>query len=213
MTMRKYLLSISISIFTLATHAQITKGTFVLGGNFAISSRNYSYGNIENTGHGFSFSPAIGIVTSENKVSGIYLNYWHNESSSSGGASSKGNSYGGGVFIRKYKSLGKAFYLFGESDLGVTEQKIENVNNAIKDITEVKGISISLNPGVSFAFSRRMHLELSMPNLLSLGYSEIRNTNIFQTASNEWLTNSFSLYANINPVKNLAVGFRFFFGK
>src|SRR3982751_2087954 len=114
MTMRKYILSISISIFTLATQAQITKGTFVLGGNLGINRRDYTYGNNENTGHGFSFSPAIGIATSENKVSGIYLNYWHNESNSSGDASSEGNTYGGGVFIRKYKSLGKAFYLFGE---------------------------------------------------------------------------------------------------
>jgi hypothetical protein len=210
---KKYLLAISIIIVAVSAQGQIAKGTFVLGGNFGISDHHSSFGNNKNTNHGFFISPVIGLTTKENKVSGIYLNYGQDKSNSTGDASSKQSTYGGGVFIRKYKPLGKAFYLFGESDLGVNYQKTESENGTTREVMKWKAVSISLNPGVSYAFSKSMQLEVSMPNILAISYSENESEYIFPTSSTGSTSHGVDLYANLNPARNFAVGFRFFFGK
>src|SRR5262245_29001873 len=127
--MKKYLLLLSIAtVFTLcATHAQIKKGATFLGGDIGGSTaKTKSADTTYSKQNGFYISPVFGKAIRENLILGFDLvtNIYNNENAASVGYDQKHRSYGGGVFLRKYKQLGSSgFSIFAQARLGVSFNK------------------------------------------------------------------------------------------
>lgn len=198
-----------ITLFGSTVQAQISKGKIVVGLNLSYYRQNYSSGNTETHSMGTTITPSIAFATRENRTSGFFLSYGHSTQT----PEQKANNYGAGVFTRRYKQLGSRFYLFGQATVGASYFKSTNSYSTVTNLAKLRSAAISVAPGLSFAFSKRMHLEVSTANLLSLSY----NFNTFETVaagtSNKSTSKGFGLYANLQPASNLAVGFRLLFGK
>ena len=81
-----------------------------------------SFNNVKNPdtvsakANNVTIQPAIGFAADTNTIVGISLLY-ATETNKYYTINPKRKSFGAGVFFRKYKPLGKNFYLFGESGL------------------------------------------------------------------------------------------------
>src|SRR6476469_1944242 len=119
----------SVCLFTLHSSAQITKGSVLLGGGISGSHNKSDNSPLVTNYSSFSFSPAVGLAIKENTVVGIRLSFYHSKSEQKGGSynnlqEQNGNSEG--LFYRRYLSLGKKFYLFGEGTAFYTHSSTKN---------------------------------------------------------------------------------------
>jgi hypothetical protein len=211
----KILLSFAILFFAaITTQGQITEGKYLLGGsagyisstNTVYSSKNQSlYTNLQ-----------FGKFIKDNAATGIIFSYGFSDLSSS----NKTNFYSAGIFYRKYKSLTKSFYFFGELD-GVysysknTQGIFQTGNNAERS-TSNSG-AVAFTPGISYSIFKKMQVELSMPSMVSVSYGSIK-TEILSPSSASISTskgNNFSANVNFNSslLNNFAIGFKFLLGK
>ena len=221
--MRKiYILTIAIACIGLVSNAQITKGSTFLGGSLSAYSDKSEFTpntNLENKSTNWNIRPQVGKAIAENKIAGIFLNFGKSkyiQSSAPANSSESINSfYGGGVFYRSYYPVSKRFFLFGDAALGISFGKDERSNNngTINYIyytgKSTEG-NFALTPGVSFAATKKLHLELAMNNLLYFSYQSSKVTEytspntVFRTTNRK----IFSANANANGFSNIAVGFR-----
>lgn len=172
--MRKIsLLSLAILLASAAS-AQISKGSTFIGGQLgAFKSKSESTGSISSSqeNKGFEISPAFGKAIKENLIFGIDLSYGSAKYSPGAGPVNESSSVGGGVFARKYFSLAKRFYFFGQVRTGYNHSETEQGNAPSKVITETNNINLGLYPGVSYALSTKFYIEAGFNNLALLGYS------------------------------------------
>ncbi len=212
--MGKLLLSFVLCFcFSLLANAQFNKGNVLLGGQLG-------YGTTKNTAEptpfqktgGGNFTIALGKALNENTVFGINFSYLpgsqSNDDPNSGYVNYKTYGYAAGVFYRKYKSLGKEFYLFGESGLNYQGSTFSD-----KDISGNKTLSGSSNggniyimPGIAYRISKKFFLEISVPNLFSASYNNSKTTTSGITTTQD----QFSIGANLssNTLSSLGIGFR-----
>jgi hypothetical protein len=223
--MKKVLLFAIIALLSSSIlKAQISQGSVLLGGGVNISNTKYENDNLpiadKTHDNNTSINPAIGIAIKDNLVFGIALNYGHSENTTNSSPMQirkiKYNAYGAGVFLRKYLPLGKNFYLFGQGDLNYTNNKqSDNYIPSSGFSATQKGwnSSLSFSPGISYALTKKFHLETSLSNLLALRYEQYR----FNTLSNGTQTSqerrSFGFNSNASPLSNFNIGFRFLFAK
>lgn len=131
--------------------------------------------------------------------------------------SQKTNQYGAGVFYRKYKSISKAFHLFGEANLNYShslrvQESLQNMSNSYE--TTTNGASLVLMPGLSYSLSNRVQIELLLPNLIGVGYNHERTE--YRDANPPNVEKSlFSVSTNLdgNLLSNFGIGFKFVLGK
>lgn len=212
----KIILSFVILFFTVVTaNAQIPEGKYLLGG-----SAGYSHSkNQQSTGSNYeslSTNIQFGKIIKENTAAGIILSYGNYNSSSI----NKTNLYSAGIFYRKYKSLAKDLYFFGELDGQYNYSRNTNGHFEIgydAQRSTSNGGSISFTPGISYSVCKRMQMELSMTNLASISYASTKT----QYASNSTSSistvkgNNFSANVNLtgNFLNNFGMGFKFLLGK
>lgn len=214
----KVLLSIAFIFFgTTVANAQINDGRYLLGGSISYTHQNdaqnsnyknsYFYSNIQ-----------FGKVLKDNTVAGIILSYGNGNSDNN--ISNKASKYGAGVFYRKYKSVAKGFYLFGEADALYsytknTQGNFQIGNNGTRYISNLG--SLSFTPGLSYSIFKRVQIELIMQDLVSLSYGVSKNeaTNIGSSTISSAKSNNFSASINVNSslVNNFGIGFKFLLGK
>lgn len=217
--MRKLLLAglfISASFFA---SAQISKGSTLLGGGV-----NYSNVKSDNSGinevkqSNTSIILSAGKAVKENTIVGGSLSYGtFNTKTNNNNPPSESSSYGAGIFMRKYRTLGKNFYLFGQGDLsygyGKTKQSQISSGTEIKNTSKGWNIIAGVTPGISYALSRKFQLELGFNNLVSVGYGSTK----FSTTSPGNTTNSkhssFNVSTNFGTTSSLTIGFRIFLAK
>lgn len=199
------------------SQAQIKKGSLFLGGDLSLSTINTKNADAENISkqNGFNISPVAGIAVKDNLIAGVSLNAGFSENKNPYQAPQKGNLFGAGVFARHYKNIGKSgFYVFVQNGLGATyeNQRYQKTTNVNSDSKNVKTFSASLSvyPGLSYAVSRKLHLETGFNNLLSLNYSNSKNAYWNAPATK---TNRFYLGTSLNNLSSLYVGFRVLIGK
>lgn len=216
--MKKTLLAIiAVSLFVCSANAQIKKGSIFLGGDINGSAQKTKSGDITtNKQNSINISPVFGKAIKENLVLGVNAgfgiydneysaNYWDENTS----------SYNAGIFVRKYKNLGSSgFYLFVQGGLGGTYYKRKFQDSFPANFDETKRVTIGVNayPGISYAVSKKLHLETAFNNLLSLNYnSEKRETGNPVTVSK---TKGFSVASSLNNATSyLHFGFRLLIGK
>ena len=111
--------------------------------------------------------------------------------------STTSTSYGAGIFARKYKPLGKGFYLFGESNLRFSYSRSREYFSINPTIEEYKNrnyaISIGLNPGLSYEVTKRLQLELIFQDLVSANYSWGKREGVGNAMFYNTKTNGFDL--------------------
>ena len=211
----KILLSFAFLVCAAITaHAQINKGRYLLGGSIGVSS-SVSHQSTEMKNEGLGTNIQFGKVIKDNTVAGIIG--WYNYNS---GPQYKSNQYSAGVFYRKYKSIAKDLYLFGEGDALYSYSKstvgdFQIGSSATRSISN--GGSLSFIPGISYSICKRMQMELVMQNLFSLSYGVTKNeaTNILTSTISSAKTDNFYAGINLNSalLSNFGIGFKFLLGK
>ncbi len=197
------------------SNAQIKKGALLVGGQLSVqnSSSSNSNNSFKSKYNGAGLTASIGKVVKDNQVFGGYAGFGSNTSEESNNstitAESKSTSYSAGIFYRHYTTLAKRFYFFGEVNAGfnVYKQTQKNTGSNNTTTTESNGINIGVTPGLSYQVYKKLQLELLVPSLASLGYSNSKST--FQ--NNTTKTSSFGFNTNLSGslFNNLGLGFRF----
>lgn len=211
--------------FSISTSAQFNKNDILLGGQLSYNhnSSYYSYTNaIPQTSDYKSSSGTItisaGKAINENTMFGLNLSYSPYTSSNYPSLNGdiilkyRNDGYSAGVFYRKYKGLGKEFFLFGEASAiygwSNTSGKDSNGKEYISGSSST--ILASLYPGIAYRVSKHFFLELSIPNLISIGYTKSNMSNqegnLSQLNKNDQFNVNTSLSSN--SLGSLGIGVR-----
>jgi hypothetical protein len=207
--MQKHFYLLAAGLFTVCiANAQIKKGDILLGGNV-----NFNTSNVKPAGSGsdltsFTIVPSIARAVKDDLVVGLNLAYTHSRSKYGSPTSiSTSDSYGLGVFVRKYKSLGANFALFAEGDLSgaylVNNGYLENGPKPPAN----KGYSINAGfyPGLAYFISRHVQVETGMQNLFYAQYGHTKTGD----GANEVKSNSFGLGTAFNKtLDNFVIGIK-----
>lgn len=147
--------------------AQIEKGSTLIGGNLSFTTTKS-----DTTGkmNGGSFNVKVGHAFSENVVWGVFGILGYSNIKTPGSTSySKGHTYGGGLFNRLYKPLGKDFYLYGETSLFYAHIAAPLDFSGARSTVDQTGLGFT--PGISYQLLDWAHLELSLPSIVTAGYT------------------------------------------
>jgi len=193
--------------------AQIKKGALFLGGQLSFKSSSIKSNDV-NTGENvksFSIMPAAGKAIRENLVLGADVSYQYSENGLVNPKITKSNLYGIGFFVRKYRQLGKGFYLFGQARAGGAYSTKEYTDYFPQQPfgTSLHGYDLQLGvyPGVAYAAGRRFQLEAGFNNVGYVNYSHSRATAGSNPAGSHSYDN-FSLGSSLSDSGGFTVGFR-----
>lgn len=211
---RKILLFLFISFCSAQIlQAQITKGSWFLGGSLGFSSAKIS-GEATTTDvklTTFHFSPALGKVTKDNFVVGGELNLSGYNNRDNPDSYNKQTNIGASVFVRKYVELLNKFYLFGHGRFGLGYINEDSKNPDRIVTARGYSIALALYPGISYAIKKKMHFEMSLNNLASINFIHRKYETYYYNFSNFHSTSDeFSLGSNVFSQSGLWVGIRFF---
>ena len=202
---------ILLAVFTVtvatAVNAQIKKGALLLGGQLSFSSQkneSTASGQTGSASNYFNISPAFGKAIKENLLIGADIAFSHGKNELSAVQEQVSNTYGAGFFIRKYKELGKGFYLFGQARVGGGHgQQVYADLTSPNNAATVKSLylQLALYPGVSYTLSRKLQVEAGFNNLALIGYQHTKQTspNTAADFSSNHLTASSSLSSFAGP--------------
>ena len=204
---------------TLSAHSQISKGTWLLGGDLSFGS-NSSTNSVVNTpttqSNYFNLTPRVGWFISNNLVIGLSPSY------SSGSQKTTGNNAGTTTtsgfaiapFVRYYKPLNEKWAIFAEfNGIGVnfSSSKFEgnNAPNIIETSSQGYSLGIFVRPGVTYFISPKVGIEASLGSL-GYGFSHTKtkgkNTNQ-QPLEQEMVYNSSSGGINLSAaLQNISLG-------
>jgi hypothetical protein len=222
MFMRKVLLfAFTAMVVSSVANAQINKGTVLLGGNIYLGNNKFegstptSYEKTKATNIGIF--PSVGVAIKPNTILGISLRYsqWKYTSVQYSG-DHKNKNYGTEVFLRRYLTLGKGFYLFAQPGV-YFYRAIQDTRyySSSEEINKSWNTGINLYPGISYAVNKRFHLEAGLGNIANLSYSE--NKKKSKQLSNGQTSTSkgseFSVSSSLSSNSPINIGFRFFLSK
>jgi len=170
--MKKGLFITVIFIFCclIRINAQTDKGATLIGGSF-----HFSNNQVNTTDHIKSGNAQlkIGHAFAPNIMWGVQGGYLFGDKTY---ISSSGNSgFSAGIFNRLYRPLSNAFQLFGESELGYvrSSNRITQDNN-IQYSQDAVGLGFT--PGLSYSVLDWARIELMLPNIFSVTYTQNRTT-------------------------------------
>jgi hypothetical protein len=204
----KYLLLItSMLLVSFTTFAQFEKGNKVLG-----LGLNFNSSNNEQAANNFTqitkqtvigLNTEIGFAKTQNQLHGFFVSgsfgRQRNESLSQPTSISKQDQYniGAGYFMRRYKSLGKNFFVFGDGRAGFGYGE-QNVGATSFNNQKQYSINAGIYPGIAYKWNRSFLLELRFADLVSVGYTHVETRNGVNNAK------------NVN--KNFGIGVRWILG-
>lgn len=215
--MRKLTLAaIILFVFIFPAQAQIGKGSLFFGGDIGGSSIKTKTDDVTTRKYSVvTITPAFGIAIKENLIVGVNVLYdlYDNKNLPNNGRT-EAKAYGGGFFFRKYKNIGKSgFYIFLHTGVGAIYEKQEQ-EGPYQPLTVQKETSFFAvaNPGISFAVSKKFHIETGFTDVLRLYYvtQKTESGNPASTVK----SNSFGISTSLNnAASNLFLGFRLLIGK
>ena len=207
---QRFLLSLLfVCSLVVTTRAQINKGATWLGGqvSYSQSSDKTEGSPVTNKTSGFSVSPAIGKAVKDNLVVGVSAAYHHSKGKSGSTTTSKYDSYGGGVFIRKYVPVPviSQLYLFGDARVYVNRAIEKGYASSGNLKNKYWDAGISVTPGISYGVTKNIQIETGVYSLFSARYQKTDKKNNSGESKNSSFGAGFSLDNN-SP---LYIGFRF----
>lgn len=202
-------------LFATVVSAQIKKGSVLLGGS--LGSSHYQYENSNNTegeNKGLSLYPSIGMFVKDHLALGVNTGFGRAVSKDNNN-DQKSTSYSLGVYTRRYLTLGKGFYLFGEANAGYyrSTQKRTTPQTPYAVSEQHSYTGIGFYPGVVYAVNRFFQLEASLNGLAGLDYSTSKVTTTSNGVNSYSKNSGVSFNTNASNSNPLSVGFRFVFGK
>ncbi|HEV7333432.1 MAG TPA: outer membrane beta-barrel protein [Flavisolibacter sp.] len=203
-------------LFSLTVSAQITKGSVLLGGGISGGKGKSEGNNGEGKSSGFSVYPAFGVAVKDNVVIGLRLSYANSSSeySDPNNQNSQDNeNYGAGIFYRRYLSLSQKFFLFGEGAVYYNRGKQESSQLTSKSTQTSNSFGVNFYPGIAYAVSKKIHLEVGLNNLLDLSYNTSKSEYVSGSSSLSSEARNFGFATNVSASAPLTVGFRFVLGK
>lgn len=206
-----FLIFIVFALLTTSSFAQIKKGATFLGGDISSSAQKTTSGANTNKQKSFYVSPVFGKAIKENLVFGgtISVNFFNNKTISSDYTETKQHSYGAGIFMRKYKPIGKGgFFLFVQGNLGYSyfDSKLNTLTSGSTN-DKRNTISITVVPGVSYTITKKLQLEAGLTDLLSFQYFTEKQE-MTDIVSASYKTNGFNISSSIDGASSIYVGFR-----
>jgi len=223
--MTRVLLLPALLLSSFIVNGQFKKNDILLGGqlSYSYNSSSYNYsGSVPSTNE---FKNKDGNITisggkaiNENTVLGIYLSYLPSSSTNYPSLNGdinlyyRNDGYGGGIFYRKYKNLGKEFYLFGEISAAYNWNNKSGKDSADHELISGSSYAFAaiLYPGIAYRISKHLFLELSIPDLIYIGYSSSNTSNREGSSFNENKYSNFAITTSLssNPLNALGIGFR-----
>ncbi|GAB4093847.1 autotransporter outer membrane beta-barrel domain-containing protein [Flaviaesturariibacter terrae] len=216
----KRIVLVAIALLSLnLCEAQLQKGRVLLGGTVSFSNtesrssipNNASYTKASTT----YISPLAGVFIRPNLLAGVSLLYGKSKTTNGDAAnpqSYNSDTYGGGFLLRRYFPLGANFYFYVDGGLGYRQSNATSTVNSFPVSTttmEQHNGSLSVNPGVAFNFGKRIVLETSLSNFLSLNYFRSRN----RSGSQDYRQKTFSGGIGAGGSIPLNIGFNILLGK
>jgi hypothetical protein len=180
---KNYLLALTGLILSISAGAQFKKGDRLLGAGLSIGHSNFESNsgftpyNTRTNNAGLNLD--MGFASRENRFSGFYIGGEYGKSKSEYPAQPTTNNTSEnfntmvGFYTRRYKALGKDFFLFAEGRAGFEygENRITTVNNG--DQTNI-AVRAGIYPGISYRAGKRFLLDIRFADFVSVGYT--RNT-------------------------------------
>lgn len=207
--MRKLLIILSaVFFYGYNLHAQVNKGSILLGGDFFFSWDKTGEGVNSRKSSSIWITPAFGYAIKKNLVTGVYMEYANSEANFSPNNNRyEDNRYGGGLFIRKYKQLGKSdFSIFVHGKGGVSFRKETTYEPLLSQVNKTFMTTISFNPGISYKLSKKLQLETGLTNFLYMQYYHSEHTITGSPNASE--SNGFRFDMRLENMSNIFVGFR-----
>ena len=215
--MTKRYLFVFLLFTSFTVNAQIKKQSILLGGQLFYYNTKIQVENLNQKSESGTISVSIGKAFKENKIVGVNLSFSpirQSNSLNNGDTTTLiFNRYDIGLFYREYKKLAKDFYFFSQVDAAyITAKQNEHYKIASADVkATLRGGFISLTPGISYQVFKKMQLEVTIPNILSMQYLMTKfDSEINQVKNSK--QEQFLFYSNINNNTGLGflgVGFRF----
>lgn len=208
------LLAFMATAVAFVSNAQISKGSVLLGGNLNFNSSKTEDANNESKQKSIGFAPTVGLAVRTNTILGILVGYSRNSFDYPPGnfyPEEENTSISSEVFLRKYFPLGKDFYFFGQGGVFVNSSKGENKASQYKQESKNLGVGLSLQPGVSYAVSKKFHLEAGLNNMANIGFHKSETKTIpgaGQTTTSKG--QGFNFSSSLNSGNYFNIGFRFF---
>ncbi len=205
---------------SLAASAQITKGSILLGGGVSFgNNKSEAENNYEAKQTGYYVGLSAGIAIKENTVVGGSISYGQtNQKRKTGGNTFtpyENTTYGAGVFLRKYLPLGKNFYLFGQGGLNYNHNNQFQLSNNTEQRIETNGwnVGLSVAPGLSYALTKKFHLELGFNELAGISYGRSKTNNTFLGGTSTSHNSAFGFTTSLGTSTPLNIGFRVLLAK
>ena len=197
--------------------AQFVKGDKVLGAGLSFStsstdSKSNPSSMYKSSSTSGGLSVDLGIAGRPNRLGGFFLN------ASAGSSRSEYNSLpsfdtqsdfyslGGGLFTRRYRSLGKGFYLFAEGRAGIFYSRNNTDNSPYTKRTSL-GVSTGLFPGLTYQTGKRFMLDLRFADFVSLNFDRMVNTTASGT-KDKTSSFGFSSSLGLGYLQNMGIGAR-----
>ncbi len=155
-------------------YGQFKKGATLLGGDLSFSTQTNSQLNADDQkSSSFVFSPVFAKAIKENLFFGGSLIFGSTNGTYNTNGETKSRTYGGGIFVRRYKNVFGKISAFVQGGLNATVLDGES-NQGVDLNTKTNGFSLyaSLTPGISVAVSKKLYLEAGFQNLAQVGYSQ-----------------------------------------
>lgn len=197
-------------------NGQVTKNALLIGGDIAYShseseGTNFAYSNQTS----FAFVPAIGIAIKNNLVVGAYFSFYLSKNEVDLASNDfRQDIVGGGIFVRKYKPLGKSdFSLFIQAKAGVEfDNTTRGDNTPLKGETNTFRILANVYPGISYRISKKLQLESGFNELLGIQYAHTKGYNGTVNPV-RFEQKGFTIYTSLENVGSFYVGFRLLFNR
>ncbi len=203
-------------ILSFPAGAQFTKGDRVLGTglNFQHASNESNTGFTPFTGKSTngSITLDLGFAARESRMSGFYISGAYgkakNEYPDQPGLNNSSENFttGAGFFARRYKSIGKNFFLFAEGRTGVNYVKVNVSGGNAGDQSNVS-VQAGLYPGLSYKAGNRFLLDLRFADFASINYnhSEFKGAGDTKNVQNSF---GFSSSLGLGYLQNIGIGAR-----
>lgn len=210
---------------SLIVNAQFKKNDKLLGGQlyYNYNSSSYKYTSAVPSTNDFknkdgNITISVGKAINENTVLGIFLSYLPSSSTNYPSLNGdimlkyRNDGYGGGIFYRKYKNLGKEFYFFGEISATYYWRNISGKDSSDQELISGSSSNFAaiLYPGIAYRISKHLFLELSIPDLIYIGYSKSNTLSHEGSSIMENKYNYFNISTSLSsdPLTALGIGFR-----
>ncbi|RYZ20053.1 MAG: hypothetical protein EOO16_18020 [Chitinophagaceae bacterium] len=217
--MKRITLIVMGLLCAILSNAQLQKGRGLIGGavNFGSGESSYSANNAADASSKTSsvfVAPFGGIFLRDNLLAGLSFNYGHAKTdygTNTSLQSANFESVGGGFLLRRYFSMGSSFYFYVNGALNYEHSTSTNTSvNLPAQVFKGNTGTLSVSPGVAFAFGKRIVLETSLSNFLSVNYSDVKSKYANgQESSNKSVTGGFGAGGSLP----LNIGFNIMLGK